>query len=304
MMQRRDFLLKASVAGLTLAGFPFGWTAASEKEKFKVLYFTRSAGYEHSMVRRKGNQLSFSEQLLTDLGAKHGFDVVCTKDGRVFDKSLDEFDVIAFYTSGDLCKPNRRGTPPMSQDGKKRLLDAVAAGKGFVAFHAASDSFHSPGPRNENQSPSEIDPYIAMLGGEFITHGRQQKATIRVVDQKFPGAEKLGESFQMLEEWYALKNFAPDLHVILVQETKGMVGPMYERPPYPETWARLHHKGRVFYTSMGHRQDVWTSPIFQSIVLGGLAWAAGRVDADVTPNIQKVTPEASKLGKPKKKKKR
>ena len=71
----------------------------------------------------------------------------------------------------------------------------------------------------------------------------------------------------------------------------------YDRPPYPATWARMHQKGRVFYTSMGHREDVWTNPIFQTLVTGALRWTTGLVDTDVTPNLEKVTPEAMTLPK-------
>jgi type 1 glutamine amidotransferase len=99
----------------------------------------------------------------------------------------------------------------------------------------------------------------------------------------------------LTEEWYALKNFAKDLHVILVQETAGMKGSCYQRPPYPSTWARMHGKGRVFVTSMAHRENVWLEDPFQQIVLGGLAWALRNIDADVTANIAKVTPRASEL---------
>jgi hypothetical protein len=76
-----------------------------------------------------------------------------------------------------------------------------------------------------------------------------------------------------------------------------MKGAMYQRPSFPATWARMHGKGRVFYTSMGHREDVWTNPIFQQIVLGGIAWALGNVEADVTPNIATVTPKANETRK-------
>lgn len=91
-----------------------------------------------------------------------------------------------------------------------------------------------------------------------------------------------------------MKNFAPDLHVILVQETAGMDGDDYARPPYPSTWARRHGQGRVFFTSMAHRENVWIEQSFQQIVLGGLAWVLGNVDADVTPNIDIVTPESQR----------
>ena len=135
-----------------------------------------------------------------------------------------------------------------------------------------------------------------MLGGEFISHGPQQQSRQVIKSATFPGlAEAVkGEegSFTLNEEWYSLKNFADDLHVILAQDTQGMEGKDYERPPFPSTWARLHGKGRVFYTSMGHREDVWSDPTFQQILLGGLSWAMGDVDADVQPNLEQATPGA------------
>jgi len=118
--------------------------------------------------------------------------VECSKDGTVFDGDLGKYDAIAFYTSGDLCKEGSEKTPVMSPAGKQKLLDAIAAGKGFVAFHSASDSFHTPGKSDENQE--KPDPYIQMLGGEFIVHGRQQEARVVVTSPKFPGVAPLGEA--------------------------------------------------------------------------------------------------------------
>lgn len=284
-MKRREMLRRTGAAVLGLSAFPLGWAAGAQAKTPRLLYFTRCAGYLHSVVRREGEQLSFSEKVLTQMGKEHGIEVVCTKDGRVFDRDLSPFDVIAFYTSGDLTREVGEKTPPMTQGGKQRLLEAIAAGKGFVGFHAANDSFRG----NPN------DPFLLMLGGEFVSHGPQQKATMKVTSPNFPGIQGLGDSFEMLEEWYAMKNFTKDMHVILVQETAGMQGDCYQRPPYPATWARKQDKGRVFYTSLGHREDVWTSKIFQQIVLGGLSWVLGKVDADVTPNLQQVAPKAEQL---------
>jgi len=294
-MRRRDVLKAASAAVLGLACFPRGWAAAAgAKERKKVLYFTASAGFEHSVVRRQKEQLSHSEKVLTEMGRWAGFDVECTKDGRVFDASLDPYDVIAFYTSGNLTKPSKGNPQPMTAAGKQKLLDAVAGGKGFVAFHSATDSFHSAGPRGETQTA--VDPFVAMIGGEFIKHDAPQEASLLIVSH-FPGVGNLGmaEGLSFFDEWYALKNFAKDLHVILVQETDKMKGPSYQRPSFPMTWARRHGQGRVFYTSLGHFEDVWTNPFFQAIVHGGLAWAMGNVEAKTEPNIDKVTPHANQL---------
>jgi type 1 glutamine amidotransferase len=109
------------------------------------------------------------------------------------------------------------------------------------------------------------------------------------VDSTFPGVLGL-KDLELLDEWYTFKDFAPDMHVIQVLETKGMKGVDYQRAPFPYTWARKHGQGRVYYNGLAHREDVWTNPKFQAMLLGGLGWAAGNVDADVTPNLAKAAP--------------
>lgn len=286
-MRRREFVVAAGAAAVGSI-LPWKWSQAAFSKPKKILYFTRSAGFEHSVVARKGNELAFSEKLLVQWGKEVNLEVVCSKDGGIFDGDLDQFDAFAFYATGDWTKPvDRPNEPPATESGVKKLLDAIAAGKGVVGFHAANDAFHSRG--------DELSPFVKMIGGEFHTHGRQQEATMKVVSPKFPGCEKLGDSFRMLEEWYAMKNLAKDLHVILVQETEGMVDECYQRPPFPATWARMHHKARVFYTSLGHREDVWESAIMKQITLGALAWTLREVDFDPVPNIDQVTPGANQL---------
>jgi type 1 glutamine amidotransferase len=286
-MKRRDLLLTGA-AFLGASALPARWIPAAQSATRKILYFTRSAGFEHSVVHREGGKLAHSEQVLVDLGKKHDYEVVCSKDGRVFDGDLDQFEAIAFYTSGDLTQPVQgRDEPAMTKRGLSRLLEAVAGGKGFVAFHAATDSFHSP--------PEKPTDYIAMLGGEFVTHGNQQEAALKITSPNFPGNEGLGDSIKFMEEWYAQKNFAKDLHVIHVMETGGMHDDCYKRPPFPATWARKQGKGRVFYTALGHREDVWTNATFQKIVVGGFGWVLGHIDFDPVANIDQVTPKANQL---------
>jgi len=283
------FLLAGVMHQTAQGAVPGGWDKVTGK---RVLYFTKSADFEHSVVKRPADgQLSHSEKILTQLGRDNGFEVTCTKDGTVFTpENLARYDVIAFFTSGNLFTPGTDKTPPMTPAGKAALLAAIKNGKGFVAFHAANDSFHHQPDSRFKSFGADVDPYIAMLGGEFIRHGPQQSPTVQVVDSNFPGCEKLGAGFQLLDEWYTFKDFAKDMHVILAIDTKGMKGIDYQRAPYPSTWARTEGKGRVFYTGMGHREDVWTNPLFQNLILGGIGWAAGNVDAVVTPNIETATP--------------
>ena len=274
----------------------------------KVLLFTKSSGFEHDGIKTDGKPgHGFAFRVLRDLAAKHNFELTESKDGSLFSAEyLAQFDAFIFFTSGELTAaksdPRGDGLPPMTPAGKAALLAAVAGGKGFVGLHSAADSFHSFGrndhvPERFNNDGDQASDYIKMLGGEFIRHGAQQTSRLIVADPKFPGMAAVPAEFVLHEEWYSLKDFAPDLHALLVEDPAGMTGAEYQRAPFPETWAHLQGKGRVFYTSMGHREDVWDNPIFQSILLGGIEWALGRADAEIPPNLTQVAPQANVLPK-------
>jgi len=283
---RRQLLL---AAGAALLGPSALRALAAQKggATKKVLFFTKSSGFQHSVIARKGESPAHAERILTEIGKEHGFEVVASKDGRLFDPDkISEWDAFAFETTGDLTQTGTDKTPPISRDGKKALIDAIHGGKGFVGMHCATDTFGS------HSGLHAEDPYTKMIGANFAGHGDQQDGTIEIADPSYPGVSGFGTgSFVIKDEWYTQKYWADDLHVILVQQTKGMKNDQYQRPPFPETWARMHGKGRVFYTSMGHREEVWSDPRYQGLLLGALGWATGKTDYDVTPNVQKVTPD-------------
>jgi type 1 glutamine amidotransferase len=278
-LNRREMLTWSAMLAGAMCVRPL---LAADDKPLKLLYYTKSSAYEHSVVKRNGDELAYSEKILIDLGKPRGFDITASKDGSLFTpEKLAEFDGFVFFTQGDLTVSGVDKQTPMTADGKQALLDAVAGGKGFVGIHCGSDTFHGKG--------KEIDPYIAMLGGEFIVHGAQQDSTCHVVDPKFPGAPE--KDFTFKEEWYSLKNFARDMHVILMQETAGMKGDMYHRPPYPSTWAKMHGKGKVFYTNMGHREDVWKNSIFTDLLMGGISWTNGKAAAEIPANLAMAAPD-------------
>lgn len=294
--------------GLALGLLAFGVCAqaAQDLARKKILFFTKSSGYEHEAItaKRRDGRPGYAFGVLKQLGEKNNIEFTFSKDGSLFTPEyLAQFDAFLFYTTGDLTEAGTDKNPPMTPAGKAALLKAIADGKGFIGTHAAADTFHSPGNKFDNtperyvSDGAKADDYIRMLGGEFIKHDAQQPAPQIVVDKKFPGMADIPADFGPAEEWYSLKNFAPDMHVLLVQDTKTMKGKSYERAMYPSTWARMQGKGRVFYTSMGHREDVWSNPVFQAVLVSGINWATHRVDADVTPNLAKVAPEANALPK-------
>ncbi|TVS20830.1 MAG: ThuA domain-containing protein, partial [Planctomycetaceae bacterium] len=66
---------------------------------------------------------------------------------------------------------------------------------------------------------------------------------------------------------------------------EGMRGHQYDRPPMPSVWARKHGDGRVYYNSLGHREDVWANPLFQNMLMAGFSWTMGKVDFDPVTRV-------------------
>src|SRR5258708_30799347 len=98
----------------------------------------------------------------------------------------------------------------MSANGKQNLLDAIKGGMGFVGAHSASDTFHTqPDPPERSNRyiahGDKEDPYLQMLGAEFIVHGstpRLQDAPLIVNDAKFPALAGAASPVSFIEEWY------------------------------------------------------------------------------------------------------
>lgn len=263
-----------------LAGYP-AWGADGECGMF----LSKSAGYEHSCIKWDQSKVSHVDGVLNGLSDRLGLDVLCTKDASLISAdNLANYKVVIFYTTGDLTTEGTDGYPVMKSNGVDELLAWIRNGGGFVGFHCASDTFHTP----EN---GPVTPFINMIGGEFRNHGAQFEGIVKVVDPGHPAVASLPAEWTIKDEWYLFRNFnVNDMHVLAVMDP----GPerekqeMYQVPAYPIAWCSAYGNGRVFYNAMGHREDVWDNPTFQQHVIDAVRWAKGEGDAGATPNFAQV----------------
>lgn len=186
-------------------------------------------------------------------------------------KALKQFDAVIFAnTTGDLPLPD-----------KQAFLDWVKSGKGFVGMHSATDTFHN------------FAPYIEMIGAEFKTHGAQVEVGAINQDTECPICRHLPGSWKVFDEIYQFKNFdRSKVHGLLTLDQH----PNDKTPgDYPIAWCKEYGKGRVFYTSLGHREDVWdpdwpdrknpkeVAEAYQQHILGGIKWALGLEKMNAKP---------------------
>lgn len=184
-------------------------------------------------------------------------------------KNLDFFDAVLFYTTGEL---------DMDEQQKSDFLSFIRDdGKGFVGVHSAIDTFY--------QWPE----YGEMVGGYFDLHPWNQfQAPILVEDPEFPAARHFPRSFTILDEIYQVKNFSRDRVRVILRMDASQIdlkrkGVHRTDGDFAVAWARNYGKGRVFYSTFGHREDAWNRPDVQKMYLEAIKWAMGLVPGDATP---------------------
>lgn len=220
----------------------------------RLLYITQSAGFAHPV-------LPLSEAVLAQLGTASGaFSVTVMRDVSTLSAAqLATYDAVAFFTSGTL---------PFTAAQKQALLDFVASGRGFVGLHSATDTFY------------DWPEYGALVGGYFDGHPWTEPVDIAVEDTTHPAMAGLGARFSIDDEIYQFRAWSrSNVHVLMHLDTAsvnlGAPGVNRADHDFALAWTRPHGLGRVFYTALGHRPEVWQDARFQQHVLGGILWALG-----------------------------
>lgn len=228
--------------------------ASAQPTTKRLLYITQSAGFAHPV-------LPLSETVIAQLGASSGaFTVTVSHDlGALSATTLASYDAVAFFTSG---------SPPFAPSQKQALLDFVNAGRGFIGIHSATDTFY------------DWPEYGSLIGGYFDGHPWTQSVGITVEDASHPSTAALAPGFTIDDEIYQFRAWSrSQVHVLMRLDTStvdlGAAGVNRTDNDFALAWTRAQGQGRVFYTALGHRPEVWQDTRFQQHVLGGIMWALG-----------------------------
>ncbi len=295
-------LTTAAVAAVALlTGCKTSSCCAQVKSPKQVLVVTTTTGFRHSSIETAekviGELAQQSGAFTVDYArfspnapevkgadgktdkAKYETAVKAVLAEKMSAAALQKYDAVIFAnTTGDLPLPDPQA-----------FVDWVKAGHGFVGMHSATDTFHG------------FAPFIEMIGGEFKTHGPQVSVDIINQDQECAACRHLPGSWKVFDEIYQLKNFdRTKVHGLLTLDKHPNNGTPGD---YPIAWAKEFGQGRVFYTSLGHREDVWepNSPAqkggyknspevalaYQQHVLGGIKWALGLENCNAKPQSSK-----------------
>jgi type 1 glutamine amidotransferase len=285
---------------------------ADGTKKKRLLVITESKGFVHGVVNRGKGPLALAEKVLIEIGEKSGdFEAVCSQDSRkmITKENLDRFDAVFFYTTGSL---------PISAAQKADFIDFLRKGGGFAGSHSASDTFYDwpeygkivggyfdghpwhqkikvvvedtkhPATRHLGESFEITDEIY-----QFRTPYDRKRLRVlmrmdRAVDRPrtYVGGKEVEKSDEVK---LAVSGGTPTL-TVNGKETPA-VGFSYQGPRGNRkdgdnalAWIQEYGKGRVFYTALGHRDEVWKDERFQKHLIGGLKWAVKQAEGSGAPS--------------------
>ena len=262
----RFFTRRALLGCLVLGLFVPGLARPAGAAPKKLLVVTVTKGFRHSSI-------ATAEKILGQLAESSGeftVDYVRTDEEmatKMTAGALKHYDGVIFAnTTGDLPLPD-----------KEAFLNWIKSGKAFIGMHSATDTFRGHKP---------LDSYTEMIGAEFKAHHAQAEVDCINQDPKNPACAHLPATWHVKDEIYLMNGFERSkVHGLLSLDKH----PNDKTPgDYPIAWTKSYGKGRVFYTSLGHREDLWdpntpesfkrenskeNSELYQKHILGGIEWA-------------------------------
>jgi uncharacterized protein len=234
------------------------FSSATFAQQFKVLLFTKTAGWHHESILE-------GVTAIRKLADRNAFTVDWQENAPLVftDEGLKKYDAVIFLnTTGDVLN-----------DAQQAAFEKfIKSGKGYVGIHSASDTEY------------DWAWYGKMVGMYFKIHPLQQTAYLKVEDANFPGMERFPKKLLWTDEWYEFKTpaNATDLKILVSvdektyapyakwgdNEGKGM-GAMH-----PISWYHNYDGGRAFYTALGHIPAIYSDQTFLDHIYGGIYWAA------------------------------
>ncbi|WP_435190653.1 ThuA domain-containing protein [Streptomyces sp. bgisy126] len=227
--------------------------AAAADPAYKVLVFSKTAGFRHSSITP-------GIAALRDLGTANNFTVDATEDAQAFTAgNLGRYEAVVFLsTTGDVLNAGQQTA----------FEQYVRSGGGYVGIHAAADT--------EYDWPF----YEGLAGALFHSHPAIQPATVKIEDRAHDATAHLGATWQRTDEWYNYRTNPRATARVLASLDESSYSGGNMSGDHPIAWCKGYEGGRAFYTGGGHTDESYADAAFRRHLLGGIRWAAGMTEAD------------------------
>ena len=149
----------------------------------------------------------------------------------------------------------------MSNRESRGLRDAIARGVGLAGCHGGlGDSF-----RNDTE-------YQYIVGGQFVKHpGGQTDYKVTISNTSDPVTAGINDFNLKTEQYYM--HFDPNIEILATTSFSGEHDAWIDGVEMPVVWKKNYGKGRVFYSALGHSEDIFDVPEVWNLMIRGIEWA-------------------------------
>src|SRR5688572_15805543 len=164
------------------------------------------------------------------------------------------------------------------------LIHYVNEGGGVAGLHGTTFA---------SQDLREFGELMGAQEGPHQYNG--EPGTLKIDDPASPLTKHFGgKGFSMMDEFYHFPMTGPytreKLHVLLSvdAEKSDLKKWLYLRTDnnFGMVWIKREGKGRVFNSVLGHRPEFYTMPDLVKLMLGGIQFVLGDLEADTTPSAK------------------
>jgi type 1 glutamine amidotransferase len=164
------------------------------------------------------------------------------------------------------------------------LIRYVNEGGGVAGLHGTTFA---------SQDVREFGELMGAQEGPHQYNG--EPGTLKIDDPGSPLTKHFaGKGFSMVDEFYHFPPTGPytreKLHVLLsvdADKTDLRRWPIRPDNDYGMVWIKRVGKGRVFNSVLGHRPEFYMMPDLVKLMLGGIQFVLGDLDADTTPSAKR-----------------
>ena len=249
---------------------------AKPKQARNILIYSKTAGFRHSSI-------GIGQRAIAMLGDKTGaFTATATEDEAAFEpENLKKYDAVFMLNTTGHALQTKDKNKDREELLKKSLEAFVAGGKGLIGVHSATDTYQ------------DWKEFNKMMGGAFVSHPWTKKVPVKNLDPKNPvNAGFGGADFEVDDEIYMFRDdtsLGSERKLLLALDTEKMTPEDVAKGKrkdgtYAVSWIAAYGKGRNFYCSLGHKDEIYWNPSVLKHYLAGIQYALGDLEADATPS--------------------
>jgi hypothetical protein len=181
-INRRDALRAAGAATLGLAaGAVPGAQALASSVPLSVLLFAKFSSLPDGFP---GESIGELTALVIHYAKANGFNLTVTTDGSALTPAaLAAYDLVIFYTTGDLMIESRSEANPISVEGKAALVQMIAKGKAFIAEHVGLRATVNKTAATGATAAARLLADARLIGNHFAGIANGKSTAVRLADQ-------------------------------------------------------------------------------------------------------------------------